>query len=169
LIFLGEILKTRGNKGEVVLGASPYFEIYAPLEGETIELQSEKYHIQLKIEYVREIQGSQVIKFEGINSINDAFKRIGYSLFSLRPPKTDEIPFTFEQSIDYVVKDISGNVWGTVLKTESYGFNQVLEIIGDTGSPILVPYSDGIIREIDEQNKLIIIDPPEGLKDLNRS
>jgi 16S rRNA processing protein RimM len=161
LVFLGKIVKTRSNKGEVAISPSPYFSACLPKEGEDVILQSQKYSLQYKIEYFKEIGGSLILKFFSIDSINAAYKLIGYSVFSPQTPE-DDSSFSFDNSVDYVVKDISGNVWGVVENTELFGLNQVLEVGGPDGNSIYIPFSEGIVKEIDEENKVIIIDPPDG-------
>lgn len=146
---------------------SPHIDAFIPGEGEELDLQSEKYHIRLKIEYLKEMQGAWIAKFNTIDSINGAFKLVGYSVFT---PETDgkKIPFSIEQSYDFTVKDIEGSVWGLVKGTDSFGINQVLEVTDEKGNVIYVPFAEGIVKEIDENNRVIIIDPPDGLKDLNK-
>jgi 16S rRNA processing protein RimM len=167
LIFLGKIVKTRGNKGEVAVTPSPVFVVYAPEQGEELVLQSQRHMYRYKLDYVKEIQGYPVLKFHTIDSINDAFKLVGYSCFGMRTLK-DDGPLEFEDTVDFIVKDLSGCVWGRVKNAETFGINLVLEIIDDNGALIYVPFADGIVKEIDEKNRIIIIDPPDGLKDLNK-
>lgn len=166
MIFLGKIVKTRGNKGEVVVHSSPSFEAYAPEKGEVVVLQSHKYEVQSNIDYIKEIQGVIVIKFQSVNSIPEAMKYIGYSIFSLAEPKEN---IDDEPVIDFSVIDISGQLWGNVHSHEFFGINEVLEILDHSGDIIYIPFSEAIIKKIDYEKKEIIIDPPDGLKDLNKS
>jgi 16S rRNA processing protein RimM len=167
LVFLGKIVKTRSNKGEVAVTPSPYFEACLPKQGEDVLLQSQKYNFQHKIEYFKEIRGAYILKFNAIDTISDAYKLIGYSLFS---PQTfeEDTSFSFEKSIDFTVKDVTGNEWGVVKNAETFGINQVLQIDGEDGNVIYVPFAEEIVKEIDEEKKIIIIDPPDGLKELNK-
>ncbi len=170
MIFLGKIVKTRGNKGEVAVTPSPRFELYAPEQGEELVLQSQRHTYQYKLDYVKEIRGYPVFKFHTIDSINDALKLVGYSSFGMRTLENNG-PLEFGDTVDFIVKDVSGCVWGRVKNAETFGINQVLEIIDDDGASIYVPFADGadgIVKEIDEENRVITIDPPVGLKELNK-
>jgi 16S rRNA processing protein RimM len=153
----------------VAVTPSPYFDACCPKQGEALVLQSEKYKIHQKVDYIKEIHNSPIFKFAAIDSISDALRIVGYSVFSPEA-ETPEPGSTFEieDAVDFIVKDIGGQVWGEVTQTQSFGPNEILELTGADGDVIYVPFSDGIIKEIDEENRWIIIDPPAGLKDLNK-
>ena len=174
MIFLGKILKVRGNRGEVII-TSPSESASILVDGETILLKSEKYQNYFIIEGLREINGNLVLKIKGIDTINDALKIVGYSIFS---PKTEVEPSTmntdsdseYPELIDFIVKDVENDVWGRVIRIETGSINILLEIVPENGSDEIyyVPFADEIIREIDREKNIIIIDPPAGLKDLNK-
>jgi 16S rRNA processing protein RimM len=176
LIFLGKIVKTRGNKGEVTIAPSPQVETYVPGQGERVFLQSTKYQIERRIEYLKNIRGAWVFKFVDINTINDAYKLVGYSIYSTKTSTSpgNSANAANEQAtkgVEFTVIDISGCVWGKVKHLETYGVNdtnQILELVGDEGDVIYVPFSEGIVKNIDREKKIITIDPPEGLKGLNK-
>lgn len=164
MVFFGKISKTRGNRGEVLLerGSScpePDFENNSP-----VILKSEKYQIKNKIEYIRKIKDTFVLKFKGIDSIGEAFKLVGYSLFSLEVRNTPE---SKNDWFDFIVRDIQNNSWGKVRGIQNNGLNQVMEIESTDGI-IYIPLCEEIIREINTGQKLIIIDPPDGLRKLNK-
>ncbi len=147
-------------------------------EGTGVILKSQKHQKEYQIEYSREIKGSPVIKFAGIDSINDALKLVGYSIcvegIELpEPPENDQNAHP-QGTISFTVIDIRGEVWGTVEDIDDSSMNTLLEVRapnGEGGSESeirYVPFADGIVTKIDHQNKTITIDPPEGLKELNR-
>ena len=186
MTLLGKIVKGRGNKGEVVV-ASPLTDVYALKEGEVVLLVSEKYRKQFQIEYVKEIKGTPVIRFVGIDTINDALRLVGYSVYKTGSNEPGMLPATSEpdetgsygdgyyagdssdDSIDeFVVKDTGGNIWGCVTHIEEQSLNKLLEVVSDDGDVFYVPFTDAIVREINHRERIIIIDPPEGLKELNQ-
>ena len=128
-------------------------------------MQSAKYKKEKEIDYLKEIRGSPVFKFKDTNTINDAFKLVGYSIYA---QKTDT-PDTNTGIVNFVVKDMQGQLWGIVKNIEDSSINRLLEVETPEGDMIYVPVADSIIKEIDEERKVILIDPPEGLKDLNKS
>ena len=165
MIFLGKIVKIRGNKGEVVVTPSPDLFLRSLNEGEKVVLQSTRYEKEKVIDYFKEIRGAPVFKFKDTNTINDAFKLVGYSIYA---NKTDA-PDTNTGIVDFLVKDMHGQVWGSVKNIESPGLNQLLEVETPGGDIIDVPFTGSIVKEIDKEKKVILIDPPQGLKDLNQS
>jgi 16S rRNA processing protein RimM len=165
LIFLGKIVKIRGNKGEVVVAPSPDLFLHSLSNGEVVVLQSAKYKKEKEIDYLKEIRGAPVFKFKDINTINDAFKVVGYSIYA---NKTDAQE-TDSGIINFMVKDLQGHMWGCVKNIENPGVNPLLEVETPEGDMIDVPFTDSIVKEIDQERKVILIDPPEGLKDLNKS
>jgi ribosomal 30S subunit maturation factor RimM len=176
LILLGKVVKTRGNKGEVVVTPSLQAERWVPDQGEVVLLCSTKYQIRRTIEYLKNIRGAWVFKFVDTDTINDAYRLVGYSIYSTKistsPGNTgNAVTEPAAVGVEFTVKDVSGCVWGKVKHIEAYGVhqgNQILEVVGDQGDVIYVPFSGGIVKKIDREKKIITIDPPDGLKGLNK-
>lgn len=187
MIFIGKILKVRGNRGEVVI-TSPkvgFYTLFGRENGkEIVILKSEKYEKKLEVEFLREIKGNPVLKLKGIDSINDALRVVGYSIYTEYTDYSnyaagDEVK-TGESAIleekcgisnleGYNVKDVNGNRWGHVIYFDTVSSNQLLEIQDDDKTDVYyVPFTDTIVKKIDKEARLIIIDPPDGLKSLNK-
>jgi len=165
LIFLGKIIKIRGNKGEVVVAPSPDLFLHSLNNGEVVVLKSPKYTKEKEIDYFKEIRGTPVFKFKDTNTINDAFKLVGYSIYANKTGAPD----TNAGIVNFMVKDMQGHPWGSVKNIENPGINRLLEVETPGGDIIYVPVTDSIVKEIDKEKKVILIDPPDGLKDLNKS
>lgn len=161
--FLGKILKTRGNKGEVVY-SSPFGAISTHAERSTVLLKSEKYEKTYEIESLRLINEVPIVKFKNVDSINDALKLVGYSIYDphTATPEPDD-----RQLLDFTVKDIHGLTWGKVIGLENETINELLEII-DGEETYYVPFTESIVINIDKTDKIILIDPPAGLRDINK-
>lgn len=107
-----------------------------------------------------------MVKLEGIDTINDAYRLVGYEIHG--DEKTHE-PDAPPPLIDFTVKDIHGDVWGTVQDFSSGEMNELLEVYDPIEEDTYyIPFSEEIIKSIDEENRLILIDPPAGLKELNK-
>lgn len=185
MIFIGKILKERGNRGEVVI-TSPTVGFYALTERENgkkiVILKSEKHEKKFEVEFLREIKGNLILKLKGIDSINEAFKIVGYSVYTFISPdyaagdevKTVEFDLLEKEGETadlegYDVKDVNGNRWGRVIYFDTDSSNHLLEIQDEDAAEVYyVPFTDTIIKKIDKETQLIIIDPPNGLKDLNK-
>lgn len=164
MIFLGKILKTRGNKGEVFFIPSILKVSSDIWKGREILLKSAKYQRKETIEYIKKIKSGFILKLLNINTLNKAFQLVGYSMYGSG--------VNYEQSdvgniIGFIVRDIHGIYWGTVLGIKNFGLNMVLEI-EHNNDIIYVPFNNKILVDIRKEEKLIILDPPDGLLNLNK-
>lgn len=167
MIFLGKIVKIRSNKGEVVY--KPFLEIdvgeLTLKEGDKVLLKSERHQKELRIEDLKEINGAYVLKFFDIDTINEALKLIGYSIFCFKNSDDEEID---KGICGFLVKDTNDQVWGYVKGIDSKSDLNKLLVIQEGDDEFYVPYNDEILKEINKKGKYIIIDPPSGLKELNK-
>lgn len=164
MIFLGKVLKTRGNKGEVVIRLSPGVESSRIKEGDEITLILKKSSIKQQVKYVREISGKTVLKLSRINSINEAYKIIDSSLFMEGDPSAQQQE---DFLTHFTVTDIHGQLWGRVRRIRHSDLNPIIEV--ESGEEVIdVPFNEGIVKDIDWEDRSIILDPPDGLRDLNR-
>jgi ribosomal 30S subunit maturation factor RimM len=148
----------------VVVSLSPGMVI--PGEEITVELKSSKYTLSKKIASISLAGSDAVITFSGVNSINEALKIVGYSLYGdLVAVKKKRLATV----LGFSVFDGQGNCWGKVKAQPQYSLNQLLEVEDtQTGEIFYVPWHDSIVKKIDRRAKTILIDPPQGLRDLNR-
>lgn len=124
---------------------------------------SPKYQREYTIDYLKEIGGTWVLKLTQNASIEDALKLVGYEVFAQGDETTSE-----ESIVEFTVSDIHGNLWGKVVNIEEAELFQLLEVEDPQGNIIYVPLADAIVKSIDPEHKSILIDPPDGLKELNQ-
>ena len=158
--------RARGNRGEVTaesLSSKP--ERFARLKqvrlvlGETISTH--------EVEQVWEHGGSLVFKFIGVDSISDAEKLRGAEVQIPRSERVALEPGEYFHSdvIGCEVRDrVSDRVIGKVTNFEEYGGPPLIEI--DSGR-ILIPFVKAICVDIQPEAKLIRVDLPEGLENLD--
>ena len=109
------------------------------------------------------------MKLKGIDSIEQAKEIIGQELFLPEdefPPLDDKDLFYFHQIEGFTVILKDGFEVGVVKDNISVDENELLTVIR-AGREILIPFSRSICVAIDHQKRQIIVDPPEGLLDLN--
>ena len=159
--------KTRGNRGEVT--AFPLssklerfedlHEVYLFGSGERREVESTWFH-----------NGTLIFKFQGVDSISEAEVLTGTEV---RVPASERIrleqgEFFQDDLIGCEVTDRrTGERLGSVTSWDDGGGAGLL-VVGKGDDALLIPFSRAICVEIDPAGKRIVVDLPEGLKDLNR-
>jgi len=143
--------------------------------GREIEMEIGSSRRTVKIEFFRRQHGRFVMKFAGIDSIEDAEKIIGAEL---RIPES-EIPASEEGSF-YTLHLRGCRVYaiheGDERRDEYIG--DVTDIVGGGGAQLLqigsgkeetlIPFAESIVKKVDLAARRIEVELPEGLLDLNK-
>ena len=163
-ISIGKILNFHGIQGEAKVGYSKnQAEFLKTLKSAFIEFENEFKPFNIK--YVKFNNKFAIIKFEGINSINDI---LFYKNCLIYVPQDE-----FEEALDdgeYLVDDLVGlDVYsndkkvGVVVGVSSNGANSLLSVRGLSKKISLVPFVDAIVPEVDLANKKVYINEIQGL------
>ena len=156
--------RARGNRGElaaVSLSSEPErFErlerVYLFGDGRPFQVESVWFH-----------DGELIWKFRGVDSISEAEALRGAEvripLAERRKPQEGEY-FQSDLVGCQVVEQATGQVLGEVTKFEENGGSGLL-VVGDG---LLVPFVRSICLEIDTDRRRIVVELPDGLKELNR-
>jgi len=104
------------------------------------------------------------VKFEGVDNDEDTEPLIGLKLYLPLDllPELEEDKFYYHEIIGFSVEDVS---FGSVGKISGVNDSapQALFEIDRNGTEILVPLIDRFIKKVDKENKVILLDVPEGL------
>ena len=106
-----------------------------------------------------------IFKFKGIDSISDAEKLAGAEVtipFEERA-SLDENEVYESDLIGCEVFDASGRSLGVVTDFQETGGTPLLQV----GENLLIPFAKTICTEIDLEHRRIVVNPPDGLLDLN--
>lgn len=153
--------KTRGNRGELTataFGAPERFDslgrVYLFGAGEPAEVESSWFH-----------DGRLVLKFRGVDSISAAEKLSGCEVRIPRSERASLDPgeYFLDDLVGCEVFERDGKPLGKVGAFHEYGGPPLLELDGG----MLIPFARAICVEIDPAARRIVVDLPEGLKDLN--
>lgn len=173
MVCIGRILRTRGNKGELVIGLFP--GAAAPGEGSAVELRSKKRVFPQTIEKLAVFGSDAIATFSGAHGIGEALRFVGCTLWADGPdPKAHagEAPAAREGTPDVLgfrVFDRRGECWGTVKALPRFSLNQVLEVENEaSGEIIYVPWHESLVVALDRGARTLVIDPPDGLRELNQ-
>ncbi len=113
--------------------------------------------------------GDRVIfKFRGVNSISEAEALAGADVCIPKNARADLPEGEFYQTdlVGCTVLERDGTLVGTVEAWQEYGGPPLLQV-NARGREVLIPFAKSICVEIDPKEKRIVVDLPEGLKNLN--
>jgi 16S rRNA processing protein RimM len=152
LIRVGVIINTFGVKGEVKIYPDiDYFD-----ELERVFIDGKEY----KIEKLREQKGIIIAKFEGIDDINQ-IEHLKNSEVMIALEDRPELPEGKHYVGDLLGLEViteDGQVLGTLDNIYNTGANDIYEV-----GEILLPATDEVIKQIDMENKKIIVHLLKGL------
>lgn len=164
LLLVGIVGAPRGLKGEVRVKS---FTADPRDIGSYGELTDEAEKVRYKIKVTGKHKESVLARIEGIEDRTAAEKIRGLKLFVHREqmPKLQEDEFYLSQlvGLDAMLRD--GKKWGKVILADDFGSGPVLEVELVEGKNEMVPFSLEVVPEVDLENGLIVVNPPEGLFD----
>jgi 16S rRNA processing protein RimM len=173
-VVIAQVVGPRGNRGEVQAiplcsGADRFRElgeVYLSREG-----QPESGDHRFLVEEAWEHKGRVVLKFRGVDSITEAERLRGFEVrvpLSARPA-LPEGQFYQSDLIGCEVHERStGRVLGKVVEWQDLGGPALLRVEAEDGGELLIPFASSICTEIDPAARRVVVELPEGLKDLNR-
>jgi 16S rRNA processing protein RimM len=169
MIAIGQIVRPQGNRGEVVIASSTDFGAERFHPGAQVAANRDGGIDMMTVTSSREHDGRWVVGFAGVTTISEAEALRGREL---RIPEHELHPLEADR---YYVHDLAGCrvetqaglAVGTVRDVQLDTGIPLLVIAGADGD-VLVPFSAEFCRRVDVAAKAILIDPPEGLLELNR-
>ena len=165
LVAVAKVVKPRGIKGEVACDLLTDFpERFDGLE-DVIAVLDDSTRRELKIEDHWFQQGRLVLKFAGVDSMDDAepLRNADICVTETQAVELEEGEFFDCQLAGCEVETIQGVEIGTVSELMRTGGTEILVVKGE--KEYLIPFAEAICVEVDIENKRITVDPPEGLLD----
>jgi 16S rRNA processing protein RimM len=163
LVAIARIVKPRGLKGEVVADVLTDFpERFDGLE-RVVASQPDGNRRELTIEEHWFQQNRVVLKFADIDDVDHAETLRNIEICV---PESDAVELEPDEYYDWQlagckVETIDGQEVGAVRELMRTGGTEILIVDGD--KEYLIPFAESICTMVDIENKLIRIDPPEGL------
>ncbi|MGB3776268.1 MAG: ribosome maturation factor RimM [Leeuwenhoekiella sp.] len=104
------------------------------------------------------------IDFEDVKDEADAEDLIGADLYLPleKLPKLEGDNFYYHEITGFAVEDVSYGSIG-VIKSVNDNTSQALFVIDANGKEVLIPINDHFIKELKREEKILILDVPEGL------
>jgi 16S rRNA processing protein RimM len=168
LALVGRIARAHGNRGQVIVNLDTDFPEERFRPGAELFTMRDGVVQTLTLTAVRFQNGRPVIGIDGVDTMNAAEQMAGLELripadqLAPLPPGT----FYHHDLVGCRVETHSGAAIGVVEGVEgSLGGSRL--VVAAASGEILIPLTVGICTTIDVDAKRIVIDPPEGLLDLN--
>jgi len=164
LVAIAKIVRPRGLRGEVVADVLTDFpERFDGLKDVTL-LSPDKGSEGLKIENFWFQNNRVVLKFEGIDRVEDA-ERLRDAEVCI--PEAEAVELEEDEFFDWQLQGCSvetpdGETIGEVREVMRTGGTEIL-VVENVDREYLIPFAGTICTEVDVENKVIRIDPPEGL------
>ena len=169
MAVVGRIARTHGIRGQVIVNLETDFPDERFRPGATLFAERGGVLTPLTLTTVRFQNGRPVIGLQGVDTIDDAEQLAG---LELRVPIEALAPlpegtFYHHDLVGCRVVTKNGQDVGTVEGVEgTFGGSRLIVTAG--AGEILIPLAADICPTIDIAGKRIVIDPPEGLLDVNR-
>ena len=159
-IEIGIIINTHGIKGHLKVDPlTDYVERFKDLDYVYVGETKKKY----KVEDLKFSKGYPMVKLEGIDSIDDGNKlRRDYMYvdYEDRVKLPKDVYFIFD-IVGCKVYDMEGNYIGQVKEVLTYAANDVYLVEGE--EDYMIPAIKEFVKEVNIEEKLIKIDPIEGM------
>ena len=164
MLQVGVITQTHGVRGEVkVFPTTDDVNRFKKLK--QVILDTGKETMPLEIQSVKFFKQFVILKFKGIDNINDIEKYKRCSLYVTRehavPPEEDE--YFIADMIGMEVCTEDGNIFGTLKDVIETGANDVYVIENAEHGEVLVPAIKECIRSVDIEKGQMMIHLMDGL------
>ena len=112
---------------------------------------------------IREMKGMAVVRFKGVNDRNAAEALKGLDLYIERDNLPDELldndEFFYADLEGLEAFDAEGKSYGIVTAIFDFGAGDLLELKSPGKRPMLIPFSEAAVLEIDLEEGRILVDP----------
>lgn len=175
MIVVGRIARAHGNRGQVIANVETDFPELRFQPGNALHVLAAGGVRRLEIAASRFHAGRPVLTLDGVSTMDEAEALAGQEL---RVPES-ELPglpagsFYHHALTGCAVRTVAGAEVGTVEAVRGAGGAHRL-LVRRADDPdgaegeIDVPLAESICVDVDPERGIIVVDPPEGLLDLNR-
>lgn len=164
---VGKIVNTHGIRGEVKVISSTDFPEERYKKGNTLYIEiGPKEMVEVKVASERLHKNFYLLTFVGLGNINDVEKFKGKILKISEDQLDDELTedeFYYHEIIDCEVFTEEGEKLGTISEILSPGANDVWVVKRSGEKDLLLPYIENVVKEVDVENKKVIVHLLEGL------
>ncbi|MFQ7550945.1 MAG: ribosome maturation factor RimM [Blautia marasmi] len=166
LLQAGVITTTHGIRGEVKVFPTTD-DVHRFEDLDSVLLDTGREYMELEIENVKYFKQYAILKFKGIDNINDIEKYKGRSLYVTRdqaiPLEEDEYYIADLMGLDVYLE--SGEKFGVLKDVMETGANDVYIVETEEGKEVLIPAIHECVLDIDVEENRMEIHLMDGLLD----
>lgn len=169
LVRIAKALRTRGLKGELVADLLTDFPERFEAITTLIAVGPRGEHQVVELENFWFQNDRVILKLVDCDNVDAAekFKNYEFCVTDSEVVELEEDEYYDFDLEGCTVRDASGRKVGKVTEVLKTGGAEILVVAAESGTEIMVPLAESIVTKIDIGAKEILIDPPEGLLDLN--
>jgi 16S rRNA processing protein RimM len=169
-VTVGRIGRAHGIRGAVVVGVRTDEPELRFAKGSRLDTDPSGIG-PLTVAATKVHSGELLVRFEGINDRNAAEELRGAWLLvdsaTIAPPE-DPDEFNDTDLVGLVVRTVDGTAVGTVADV-LHPAQDVLVVKTPDAREIMIPFVKAIVPEVDIRSGILVIDPPEGLLNLEEA
>lgn len=172
-LVVGRVVKAHGITGELVVDVrtDDPDERFTP--GNRMRLKATRGDgrtREVEIESARPHSGRLLVRLVGVTD-RDGADALRGNLFLVDsaelPPLDDPDEFYDHQLEGLAVRTVDGRDIGTVAEVLHTPAGELLSVRAADGAEVLVPFVSAIVQSVSLADRMVLIDPPEGLLDLD--
>lgn len=172
-LVVGRVVKSHGLRGELVVDVRTDDPATRFAPGSVLHIRSSRSGTpqsrEVRVESARPHGTRLLVRLQGIVD-RDAADDLRGTLFVVDsadlPPITDPDEFYDHQLEGLAVRTVSGQEVGSISEVLHTSAGELLSVHTPAGAEVLVPFVQAIVTSVSLTDRVVEIDPPEGLLDL---
>ena len=172
LIAIGHYNKPHGVAGELSATVDVEIDVLGALSCLVSEMDG--IYVPFFVNSLRPKTSETVLlTIDGINSEQEASRLVNHDIYALKrefrqeSDEADADGYPLDYFIGFELQDSDGTRVGEIVQVDEQTENAIF-IVDDGESELLLPASDDLIVEFDLDKKVMVMDLPQGILDLNR-
>ena len=168
MALVGRVARAHGNRGHVIIDPATDFPEERFKPGSELQMQRGSTVEAMKVEEVRFHRGRPIVGFAGVTTI-DAAEALAGSELRIDTGALHALPagsFYHHDLVGCTVQTLRGHRIGEVTAVEGDAAGSRLVVRGGSGET-LIPLAEGICVEVNIAGRRVVVEPPEGLLELN--
>jgi 16S rRNA processing protein RimM len=168
MVLVGRVARAHGNRGQVIVDPATDFPDERFKPGSVLHMRRDNRVEPVTVESVRFHRGRPILGLAGVGTMDDAESLAGNELrittdaLQALPPGS----FYHHDLVGCTVQTRDGDAIGSVSGVEGDAAGSRLIVQSGRGE-VLIPLVEGICVDVDVPGRRIVVQPIDGLLDLN--